>query len=385
VQRIYAAAAIAFLLLAPLLVGQDSQTKQIDAVLSPLVTPASPGLAVLVKQNGRVIFRQGYGQRDLRSAQPITPQTNFRLASFTKQFTAMAVMLLVHDGKLRYDDHLTAIFPEFPAYGRDITIRNLLTHTSGLPDYEDLMAKEEKSGNSHWSTENPIQDAEVLALLEKASAGEFAPGTRWVYSNSAYVLLGLIVAKTSGLAYEDFLQQRIFAPLHMARTIAFRKGKNEIAERAFGYSKVDGKFVDTDQSSTSPTLGDGGIYSNLDDLAKWDEALENHTLLSVEEMRPALLPVTLANGAEPHWPRSDEPGGDNPSPGKPVSYGFGWFLDPYENHRRMWHTGSTSGFRTVIQRFTTDHVTIVILCNRTDLDPKSISDQIANLILKSAK
>jgi CubicO group peptidase (beta-lactamase class C family) len=382
-QRIYAITATALLLVAPRLTGQDSETKQIDALVAPLVTQGSPGLVVLVKQNGHIVFRKAYGVRDLRSDQPNSPQTNFRLASFTKQFTAMAIMLLVHDGKLHYEDHLTDVFPEFPAYGKNITIRNLLTHTSGLPDYEDLMEKEEKSGDRRWSVENSIQDDEVLTLLEKASAGKFAPGTSWAYSNSAYVVLGLIVAKKSGLSYGDFLQQRIFAPLHMDRTIVYRKGKNEIAERAYGYSKSGGKFVDTDQNSTSATLGDGGIYSNLDDLAKWDDALESHTLLSEKEMQPALIPVKLANGAESHWPKSDEPDGDNLAPGKPVSYGFGWFLDPYENHPRMWHAGSTSGFHTVIQRFTADRLTIVILCNRTDLDPKSISDQIANLILKT--
>jgi CubicO group peptidase (beta-lactamase class C family) len=371
-------------LLVPAFAGQDWQINQIDAILSPLVTPASPGLAVLVKQDGHVIFSKGYGVRSLQSPQPITPKTNFRLASFTKQFTAMAIMLLVHDGKLRYDTHLTDVFPEFPAYGKNITIANLLTHTSGLPDYEDLMEKAEKFGGSRWSVENQIQDDGVLTLLGKASAGKFPPGTSWAYSNSGYVVLGLIVAKKSGLDYGEFLQQRIFAPLRMNHSIVFRKGKNEVAQRAYGYSKASGEFVDADQSSTSSTLGDGGIYSNLDDLARWDAALENHTLLSAQEMQPALTPVKLANGAQPHWPQSGEPDGDNLAPGKPVSYGFGWFLDPYENHPRMWHAGLTSGFATVIQRFTADHLTIVILCNRTDLDPKSISEAIANLLLKSS-
>jgi CubicO group peptidase (beta-lactamase class C family) len=383
VQRLYLIIAAGVLVLAPAFAGQVSETKQIDSIVAPLVTPASPGVAVLVKQDGRVIFEKGYGVRSLRSPQPITPQTNFRLASFTKQFTAMAIMLLVHDGKLRYDTHLTDVFPEFPAYGKDITVANLLTHTSGLPDYEDLMEKAEKSGGTRWSVENQIQDDGVLALLEKASAGKFVPGTSWAYSNSGYVVLGLIVAKKSGLDYGEFLQQRIFAPLRMNHSIVFRKGKNEVSQRAYCYSKVNGQLVDTDQSSTSATLGDGGVYSNLADLAKWDAALENHTLLSAEEMQPALTPVKLANGAQPHWPQSGEPDGDNLAPGKPVSYGFGWFLDPYENHPRMWHAGSTSGFVTVIQRFTADHLTIVILCNRTDLDPKSISEAIAKLTFES--
>jgi len=350
---------------------------EFDSIFSGVIQDDDPGAAVLVKRDGKILFEKGYGVRELRTRAKIGPQTNFRLASFTKQFTAMAIMLFVHDGKLRYDNRLTDIFPDFPAYGKSITIRHLLTHTSGLPDYEDLMEKEEKAKGLLWSSDHQIQEGEVLSLLEKESAGKFAPGTNWAYSNSAYVVLGLIVAKVAGMPYRDFLKQRIFTPVGMKHSIVFQKGVNEIAERAFGHSKENGKLLETDQSSTSATLGDGGIYSNLEDLAKWDGALQKHTLLSEAEMLAALTPVKLADGSEPHWP--SEPDGDNLNPGKPVSYGFGWFLDPYKGHSRIWHTGSTMGFRTVIQCFTVDGLTIVILCNRTDLDPKALSEKIAAL------
>src|SRR5256885_11332099 len=150
-------------------------------------------LAALVRKNSRTVFERAYGVRDLRSKAKIDAHTNFRLASFTKQFTAMAIMLLVHDGKLRYDESLTNIFPEFPAYGKSIAVRNLLNHTSGLPNYEDLMDQVEKTKGPIWSPENQIRDDEVLQLLEKQSSGKFAPGTKWEYSNSGYVVLGLIV------------------------------------------------------------------------------------------------------------------------------------------------------------------------------------------------
>src|SRR5262249_3580275 len=158
----------------------------------------APGLAVLVRQNGKTLFERSYGVRDLRTKARIDAHTNFRLASFTKQFTAMAVMLLVHDGKLRYDETLTEIFPDFPDYGKSITIRNLLNHVSGLPDYEDLMERAEKASGPIWSPEKQIQDNEVLELLKKEKSGKFAPGTSWSYGNSGYVVLGLIVAKASG-------------------------------------------------------------------------------------------------------------------------------------------------------------------------------------------
>ena len=358
----------------------DQQRQQIEAIFSSATQPDAPGAAVLVQWKGRILFEKGYGVRDLRTHAQNTPDTNFRLASFTKQFTAMAIMLLVHDGKLRYDDHLTDVFPEFPAYGKSITVRNLLNHTSGLPDYEDLMEKEEKArGATIWSAEHQIQDEEVLQLLEKASAGKFAPGASWAYSNSGYVVLGLIVAKVSGTSYRDFLQERIFTPAGMRHSIVYQKGINEISNRAFGHSLKNEKWVESDQSSTSATLGDGGVYSNLEDLAKWDEALQGHTLLSASEMAPALTPVRLNDGSQPHWP--SEPDGDNLAPGKPVSYGFGWFLDPYQGHARMWHSGSTMGFRTIIQRYPNDGLAIMVLANRSDFDTKAVSDRIAEFLL----
>lgn len=360
---------------------ESAREKKIDAIFSGVTSPDAPGLAVLVRQNGKTLFERGYGVRDFRTKARIDAHTNFRLASFTKQFTAMAIMLLVHDGKLRYDETLTEIFPNFPEYGKSITVRNLLNHVSGLPDYEDLMEAKEKTSGAIWSPEKQIQDAEVLELLKKEKAGRFAPGTSWSYSNSGYVVLGLIVAKASGKPYGEFLRERIFVPLKMNHTLVYQKGTNEVLNRAFGHSKENDALKETDQSSTSATLGDGGIYSNLEDLAKWDGALRNHTLLSEKEMQPALTPVRLNDGSEPHWPT--EQNDDNLHPGKPVSYGFGWFLDPYNGHQRMWHTGSTMGFRTVIERFLGDNLTIIILSNRTDLDPEKLSLQVADLFLSA--
>jgi len=356
---------------------------QIHAIFAPIFEqPGAPGLAVLVKWKGQVLVEKGYGLRELHRATKNDPKTNFRLASFTKQFTATASMLLVHDGKLHYGDRLADIFPEFPAYGKNITVRNLLNHTSGLPDYEDLMEQEEKArGTTIWSVDHQIQDDEVLRLLEQAPAGKFAPGASWAYSNSGYVVLGLIVAKVSGMPYRDFLQKRVFAPAGMQNSIVYQQGINAISNRAFGNSLENGSWLPTDQSSTSATLGDGGVYSNLEDLVKWDEALQKHTLLSATEMAQAVAPVSLNDGSQPHWP--SEADGDNLAPGKPVSYGFGWFLDPYKDHARMWHTGSTMGFRTVIQRFAAEQLTIIILANRSDADTKALSDRVAEVLLQN--
>jgi CubicO group peptidase (beta-lactamase class C family) len=352
-------------------------SRQMEDVFSGIASSDSPGFAVLVKKDGKIIFEQGYGVRDLRTKTKIDARTNFRLASFTKQFTAMAAMLLVRDGKLRYEESVTNIFQEFPAYGKTITVRNLLNHTSGLPDYEDLMDQLEKTKGPIWSSEKQIHDAEVLQLLEKEPQGKFAAGTKWEYSNSGYVVLGLIVAKVSGESFGQFLHDRIFAPLKMNHTLVFEKGKNQVANRAYGHSKTENVFVETDQSSTSATQGDGGIYSNLEDLSKWDDALRNHTLLSDKDFLPAITPARLPPGAESKF-AEDVP---ESLRGHASAYGFGWFLNLQEPHPLMWHYGDTMGFKTAIFRYPADNVTVVLLCNRTDLDQGAMTLKAAQLLL----
>ncbi len=347
-----------------------------SARLKRLVADGDAGLAVLVRRNGRTGFARGYGVRDLRTRAPIDIRTSFRLASVTKQMTAAAIMRLVRDGRLRYEDTLTGALPGFPAYGSRVTIRHLLTHTSGLPDYEVLMDGAQKDKGPIWDPEHQIRDDEVLALLRKETHGLFAPGTRWAYSNSGYVVLGLIAAQAAGKPFGDVLRDRIFGPLGMTHTLAYEKGKHEVADRAYGHTKEPTGFRETDQSSTSATLGDGGVYSCLEDLAKWDEALRTNALLSKADMTPALTPVRLADGSEPHWPKADQ-GGDNLFPGRPVAYGFGWFLDPSGGRPRMWHHGETMGFRSIVERFPADGVTVVVLANRDDIDLKSLALELA--------
>jgi len=342
--------------------GEVDPTK-IEAIFADLKSNTAPGGAVLVIKDGRAVFSRGYGVTDLRSLGKIDAHTNFRLASVSKQFTAMAIILLVHDGKLRYDERLTDIFPDFPAYGRAISVRHLLNHTSGLQDYEDL-----RSAGRCVSPEQifPIKDAGVLTLLRQQTATKFASGTSWEYSNSGYAVLAMIVEKVSDEEFGQFLQERIFGPLKMRNTVAYDRGKNEVLHRAYGHSRKEGVWQETDQSPTSAVLGDGGIYSSLDDLAKWDEALRQHRLVSESEMRPAFTPAKL-------------PAGSAVVRDKPVEYGFGWFLDSYKGHARMWHFGETVGFRTAIQRFVDDKLTIIVLCNREDVSAEALALKVAVL------
>jgi len=380
-QTAYRLVSLLLLLLSwlhPAVAGTQDKSKsdhadQTNAVFAVLRSNSAPGAAVLVLKDGSTLFQRGYGITDLRTRQPINAQTNFRLASLTKQFTATAVILLVHDGKLHYDDRLTDIFPDFPDYGKGISIRNLLNHTSGLQDYEDLITQpnpifvQRDDGPSQIPQ---IQDSEVLELLKRQKTAKFSPGTKWAYSNSGYVLLGLIVARVSGRPFDQFLHERIFAPLKMNNTVAYKKGQNHVSHRADGHTKIGKQWVQTDQSPTSATLGDGGVYSSLEDLAKWDAAMAGHALLTEAEMKPALTPVEI-------------PGGSAEGPdGSPAKYGFGWFLNPHQGHTRMWHYGETVGFRTSIQRFVDDHLTVIVLSNRSDVAAEKLAVKVADLYLK---
>lgn len=347
----------------PLSAKSTPPSETVDALLTAAGLRVNiPGAAVVVIRNSGVVFEHGYGVTDLTTLHKIDAHTNFRLASVTKQFTAMAIMLLIHDGKLKYDETLTNIFPDFPEYGRAITIRNLLNHTSGLPDYEDLMPLSDRNKPIE---QTQIQDAGVFELLKHQGSTNFPPGTKWEYSNSGYVLLGLIVQKMSGRTFPEFLHNRIFAPLHMDNTVAYVPGKNMVPNRAFGHSLESGRWRQTDQSPTSATLGDGGVYSSLEDLVKWDAALRRSSLLPADEMQAALQPVAAPGVVEP----------DN----MPAQYGFGWFLNPYKGHRRIWHYGETIGFRTAIERFPDDGLTVIVLCNRADLNAGLLALQIADL------
>jgi CubicO group peptidase (beta-lactamase class C family) len=350
--------------------GADKRAKQVDALLKKLVAVREPGAAVLVAQDGLAVYIGARGVSDMQSMRPIDGRTNFRLASVSKQFTSAAVALLVRDGKLRYEDKLTDVFPEFPAYGKNITVRHLLQHTSGLPDYEDLMPAADPSVPVE---EAQIRDAGVLELLKGQTAGWFVPGTLWHYSNSGYVLLGLAVERAADRPFFEFLREHVFVPANMINTVAYVRGRNSVPNRAFGHTKQDGRWRVTDQSPTSATLGDGGVYSSLADLLEWDRALSRLAVLGEAEMRAVLTPVRV--------PTKGPTGPD----GAPADYGFGWFLNGWNGHARMWHYGETIGFRTAIQRFIGDGLTIVVLCNRADVDAIELSLKVADIYLDEAR
>jgi len=336
--------------------GGARDARAIDALFADYTGPSVPGASVVAIQDGRVVLRRAYGMADLGRHVPATPATDYRLASLTKQFTATGIMLLARDGKLAYDQPVREVLPELPPATQAVTIRHLLNHTSGLWDYEDLIP----------DTQAPqVTDRDVLALLARKDSLYFTPGTRYRYSNSGYVLLGLILERVSASAYPRFLRERIFAPLGMSATVAHVEGVDTVPNRAYGYTPAPGGFTPTDQSVTSATLGDGGVYTSVDDLVRWDEALSGATLVDSATLRLATTPPILPG----------EGGGAE------TQYGFGWFVDSYRGERRWRHTGETSGFRNAIQRFPDRRFTVIVLTNRNGGEPGTIAERLADLLL----
>jgi len=315
--------------------------------------PNGPGASVAVIRDGKVIFAQGYGLADLEKKTSCRTNTNFRLASVTKQFTAMSVLILADRKKLSLDDRLTDFFPEFPAYGRKVTVRHLLTHTSGLPDYEDLIPK---------GTTIPVLDRDVLRLLMKEDKTVFPPGSQYRYSNAGYSLLALIVEARSGNTFAQFLKQNIFAPLKMTATLAYEQGLSAVPNRAFGYSPRNKSFERTDQSLTSSVLGDGGIYSSVAELIKWDQALYSSTLVSRKMLKLAFTP----------GPPTEHPD---------TGYGFGWFISTYRGLKEIWHSGNSLGFTTRIARYPGKKFTVIILTNRNEANLRDLPHNIADACL----
>ena len=333
----------------------DTLTPKLDALFHEFSQPGSPGASVVIIKDGKIALAKGYGLANLEEKIPCGTNTNFRLASVTKQFTAMSVLILADRKQLALDEPLTDFFPEFPAYGRQITVRHLLTHTSGLLDYEDLIPK---------GTGLPVLDRDVLRLLMQQDKTYFPPGTKYRYSNSGYSLLALIVEARSGNTFAQFLQANIFGPLKMKHTLAYEQGLSVVPNRAYGYSPDSSGFKRTDQSLTSSVLGDGGIYSSVADLYQWDQALYTDKLISRKLLKLAFTPATAAERAD-------------------TGYGFGWFIGQYRGLREIWHSGNTIGFTTRIARFPNKHFTVIILTNRNDANIGEIPHRIADWCLFS--
>ncbi len=303
--------------------------------------PDKPGAALMVVVDGKTVYQKGFGRADLSTGQKITPATNFRMASVSKQFTAMCVRILEQQGKLSFDDNLRHFFPSFNPAGAKIKVRHLLTHTSGLLDYEELMGE--------MQLPRQISDQEVLDLVATRDSTYFEPGKAFRYSNTGFVLLALIVEKVSGQPYAKFIHEQIFKPLGMIASTMQEKDK-PIPHRAMGYARNEhGEVVFSDQSTTSATKGDGCVYTSLADYLRWHQALIQPGKFAIE---PAFSSV--------YFPLDNH---------RDHFYGMGWFFAKRKNGSyEMFHTGNTCGFSNLVIRIPEKKLLVVYFSNTADND-----------------
>lgn len=308
-----------------------------------------PGIALGIVQHGKVVLAKGYGFANLEHQVPVRPETIFQSGSLGKQFTAMAVMLQVEAGRLALSDPLTKFFPEAPAAWRDITVRHLLTHTSGLTDLE---------GTLDYRKDYTDED---LARFCYALPLEFTPGARWNYSNTGYVLLGIIVNRVSGTFYGNILRDQVFKPAGMT-TARMISEEDLVPHRAAGYRLVNGEVKNQEWVSPSlNTTGDGALYFSVKDMIAWDAAVQARAILTPESWQEILSPVRLSSGAT-------------------FPYGFGWMLDERGGKPLHHHAGGWQGFTTHYSRFLGDGLSIIVLANSAHMRPARFVDGIAAMM-----
>lgn len=330
------------------------QKAQIDSLMAAYDGSMLPSASLAVMIGNKVVYKKSYGMADLETGKKAASKTNYRLASVSKQFTAAALIRLIEKKKLSYKTTLTEIFPGFPDYGKVINVHHLLNHTSGLVDYEELIPD---------SVTVPVLDADVLTLMKEIDSVYFKPGEKYQYSNTAYALLALAVEKYSGMKYPDYLKKYIFTPLGMKNSLAFVNGYNKVPNRAYGYSIRLDTVRRTDQSVTSSVLGDGGIYSNIDDLTAWCKALNDGKLLSKSSWTLTASRNLLNDGTM-------------------VDYGYGWHLKKWKGMETVWHTGSTIGFRNVLYRIPEKKLSVIILTNRNSGTREDSAEKILSIVLE---
>jgi len=339
------------LVLAATCFAQDGvATKVDDYIRAEMQAQQIPGVSLAVIKNGEIVLARGYGLANVEHQTPVKPETIFQSGSMGKQFTATAVMMLVEEGKLSLEDKITKFFSDAPETWRNITVRHLLTHTSGMADYpEDFDLRRDYTEDELYARIKPIPLA-------------FQPGEKWSYSNLAYVMLGVLIHKVSGKFYGDFLQERVFQPLGMTTARVISEA-DIVPNRAAGYRLVNGQLKN--QSWVSPSLNttaDGALYLTVYDMAKWDAALYTEKLLKRASLEEMWTPVKLNNG-------------------KTHPYGFGWALNVVRNHRLIEHGGAWQGFKSQISRYTDDKLTVVVFANQARANPATIAHGVAALFI----
>lgn len=328
------------------------QTETLDAIIrTQMDAQQIPGLAVAVIRRGEIIKALGYGLANVEHKVPVTDQTMFQSGSIGKQFTAAAIMLQVDDGLVALADPLSKFFPGGPPAWKQITVHHLLTHTSGIPDYNDGQLDYRRD----YTEDELVKFAQTLSP-------DFPPGADWRYSNTGYILLGALVRKASGKFYGDVLRERVFAPLGMT-TARVMSEADIVPDRAAGYRLLKGMLQNQDWVSPSlNTTADGSLYLSLRDFIAWDRGLAARAILKPESWDAIFTPVTLASGRK-------------------HPYGYGWVVDRVAGQLVRRHGGAWQGFKTSIARYAGDEVTVIVLANLAQANTDGINDQVAATLI----
>ncbi|HEV2328625.1 MAG TPA: serine hydrolase [Verrucomicrobiae bacterium] len=349
---------LAMVLAAALPSAAENPEDQAEALLNGVIRTNDPGLAVLVAQHGKILFEKGYGLADRAHHVAVIPQTTFRIGSITKQFTASAILKLQEEGKLSVDDKLSKYIPDFPR-GDEVTLRHLLTHTSGIHSYTDEPDFMSRVTNA-TTTESVIEEMKKYPY-------DFDPGAKWSYDNSGYMLLGYIVEKVSGQSYGDFLRENFFEPLGMIETGVYHARPGPPHE-ALGYSLGTKGFKRALNWDMSWAGGAGALYSTVEDLYRWDEGVFNGRVLDDASLKEAFTPVKTKQNQGYYKP-------DN-------GYGFGWMIDRYRELREISHGGGLQGFSSFLLRVPDAQFTVAILANALPGRPKAEPDRLAQRLVE---
>ena len=345
--------------------SEPTLEEKLDSILSPIFTADKPGAAVLIMQGDSVLFERCYGLADIEKKTPVTPTTNFCIASVSKQFSAMAILQLVEQGKLSLDDPFTKFFPQWhnPVL-RKITLRQLLTHTSGIPDARDRL------DSTFRLYANDVESPSYMATL---SGLYFEPGTEYNYQNPTYQLIYQIVPKVTGEDFETYMREHIFKPAGMEHTVYFEKDR-DIPEMAHGYRPGDGSYEEYDYGEENffGTKADGGLYTSIREFALWERALRSGKIVGDSILQLAYtpaIPVKMGSNYGFEYPYE-------------TSYGMGFFI----KQRAGWptiisHTGDNGGFTIYAGKIPERNITIQIFSTRLDIDRKAIVNAVLETLL----
>ena len=328
-----------------------AQTETLDGYLKKTFT-SIPGAAVSVIQGGSIVFEGGYGYADVDQKTTIDAHTRFELASVTKQITAMAVMMEKEAGRFQYDTPVADFFPEFRSFAQSVTIRNLLQHTAGFPDYSELCEA------------GPARNNDVVNLLVKKAKLDFQPGSRHVYSNTGYAVLAVLIERTSGLSYADYLEQKIFTPLGMKDTFVNRWGLPPKLNLARSYANPSTPAESVEVVNCNTIYGDGSVFSTAHDMALWNLYLEKNTVVGTTASLDEAYQAGKTTG------------------GTVFPYGFGWGLNTRTGMKHYGHGGAWAGYRTLNARFPEKQFAVVVLTNGPKADLETVVDKAIELYLR---